>query len=234
MSIVCFRKTDQNLKVQPKANNLVSMAERTPEEAILDRLLLLYVVARNRERGHNILGQIKLQKLLYKTQERMYLSGCKGLNYNFIRWKFGPFSQEIYSDVRDLKVTGFLNPQDAASASMKGQHLLKKLGVIFDRETVQLIDGVINEFGAYSGRQIKSVTYSFPKVGEKKTIEEAELGDLLLTKLNEKKAKKCIRLDERVFDTLRFLFDPSAHKAIQEGLEALKTEKCRPFTPVDQ
>jgi uncharacterized phage-associated protein len=210
------------------------MEERSLEEAILDRVLLLYLVSRTRERGYNILGQIKLQKLLYKTQERMYLSKCKGLNYNFVRWKFGPFSQEIYSDVRDLKETGFLIPQDPASISEKGRNLLKMLDLVFDKETVELIDKVINEFGPYTGRQIKTIMYSFPKVGEMKTIKEAKIGEVLLTKLHEENAKKRIQLDEQAIDTLCFLFDPSTNKTIKAGLKALKTEKCRPFIPVGQ
>jgi len=214
--------------------NMVNMEERNVHEAILDRLLLLYLVARTREKGYNILGQIKLQKLLYKAQERMYLSKCKGLNYNFVRWKFGPFSQEIYSDVEDLKETGFLDRRVAVNASAKGLRLLKTLGLVFDEETTELIDKVINEFGPYTGRQIKAVMYSFPKVGEKKTIKEAKMGEVLLTKLNEKNAKKRLLLKEQTLDTLRFLFDPLTHKAIEEGLKALKTEKCRPFIPVDQ
>ena len=72
-------------------------------------LLLLYLAAKTGDKGRNILGHIKLQKLLYKTEERMIQVKCKGLNYNFIRWKFGPFSQENFnSDVSDLKESGFL------------------------------------------------------------------------------------------------------------------------------
>jgi uncharacterized phage-associated protein len=214
--------------------DLVVMEERSPYEAIIDRLLLLYVASRTREKGHNILGQIKLQKMLYKTQERMYLAKFKGLNYNFIRWQFGPFSQEIYSDVRDLKATGFLISQDTASVSEKGHKLLTALAPVFDDEMKDLIDRVINEFGPYTGRQIRKVMYSYPKVGEKKTIEEAEMGELLLSKLHQVDAKRHVHMDEQTFETLRFLFDPTSSKELKKSLDALKTEKCKVFTPVRQ
>jgi uncharacterized phage-associated protein len=208
------------------------MEERSLEEALIDRLLLLYVVARTRQKGYNIVGNIKLQKMLYKTQERMYLAKCKGLNFNFVRWRFGPFSQEIYSDIKDLKATGYLIPEDVASASEKGIKLLRNFDSIFDDETKDIIERVINEFGPYSGRQIREVMYSYPKVGEKKTIEEAELGEVLLTRLKPENARKCVRIDEEKLETLRFLFDPKSNAAIQDGIRSLKTEECKPFIPV--
>jgi uncharacterized protein YwgA len=210
----------------------MSMEERSLEEALIDRLLLLYLVTRTRQKGYNILGQIKLQKMVYKTQEKMYLSKCKALNYNFVRWRSGPFSQEIYSDVRDLKTTGYLNPLDAASATEKGSKLLETFGSILDEETRNIIDKVINEFGPYTGRQIKQVMYFYPKVGERKTIGEAKMGEVLLTRLSSQEARKCISMSEEKLETLRFLFDPKSKRAIQEGLRALKTEECRPFIPV--
>src|SRR3989337_740435 len=104
---------------------MVSMEQRSLNEALVDRFILLYLVTRNRQKGYNILGPIQLQTLLYKIEEQMWLKNCKGLSYTFIRWKHGPFSQEVYSDVRDLKDTGFLNAEDVASTSRKGQEMAK-------------------------------------------------------------------------------------------------------------
>lgn len=164
----------------------------------------------------------------------MYKAQCKGLNYNFKRWKFGPFSQEIYSDVKDLKATGFLIREDVASVSGKGRRLLKALDSIFDAQTKELIDKVLNEFGPYTSRQIKTIMYASPIVGKMKTIKEAEMGETLLTRLNQSDAIQCIHINERTMDTLRFLFDPTSSKALEVGMHALKTEKCRPFIPVGQ
>ena len=96
---------------------MVNMEQRSLDEALIDRLLLLYLVVRTYKKGYNILGPIKLQKLIYKVEERMWQKNYKGFNFTFIRWKHGPFSQEVYSDVRDLKSTGFLNTQAEASVS---------------------------------------------------------------------------------------------------------------------
>lgn len=208
------------------------MEQRSLNEALIDRLLLLYLVTRTRQKGYNILGPIKLQKLLYKIEERMWRKNYKGLSYTFIRWKHGPFSQEIYSDVRDLKDTGLLNKVDAVSSSSKGQHLIEKLEPLFDYEAKDIIEKVINEFGSLKSKQIKAIMYSYPKVGERRTIGEIKDGDLLLTKMKASDARKSFWLDERLMETLCVLFSPSATKAIQDGLDAIKKEEGRPFIPV--
>jgi uncharacterized phage-associated protein len=209
-----------------------SMEQRSLNEALIDRLLLLYVVTRTRQKGYNILGQIKLQKMLYKVQEQMFLRRYKGLNHTYIRWKSGPFSQEIYSDVRDLKATGLLNRQDAASSSHEGQRLIEHLKAVFDPESKEIIEKVVNEFGRLSGRQIKAVTYSYPVVGKKRTIKEVKEGELILTKLNIADARNCFRLSDNLLETLSVLFNPDANNAIQNGLNALKKEEGKPFIPV--
>ena len=53
--------------------------------------------------------------------------------------------------------------------------MLKALDTVFDDETKEIVDRVINEFGEYTGRQIKTVMYSSPVLGKKKTIKEAKM-----------------------------------------------------------
>jgi uncharacterized phage-associated protein len=210
------------------------MKERNIEEAIVDRILLLYLIARTRQKGYNISGQIKLQKMLFKTEERMFLSRYKGLNYNFIRWDYGPFSPEIYFDVRDLKETGLLRDKDTVDISEIGLQLLNALTGLLDknRKFKEIIDRVINEFGPLKGRQIKDVMYSYPKIGEKKLIAETKKGEIILPKLEATEAEDRFWIDERLFETFRILLDPSSNKSTKEGLEALKKEEGKPFIPV--
>ena len=210
--------------------------ERTVKESIIDRLLLLYVIARTRQKGYNITGDVKLQKLLYKAEESMYLEGYKGLNYNFVRWEHGPFSQEVYVDTRDLIETGFLRSSQgkAIDVSDQGVQLIEALQEILsrNRKFEQIIDRVINEFGPYKGQKCKAVVYSYPKVGEKKPIKKVRKGEFILQKLENSEAKDRFWIDEKWFETLEVLFDPASYKSIKEGLKALKEEEGRPFVPV--
>jgi len=211
------------------------MIERTVKEAILDRLLLLFLIVRTRQKGYNITGDVKLQKLLYKAEERMYLSGYKGLNYNFVRWEHGPFSQEVYVDTEDLTETGFLRRyENAIDVSNKGVQLVEALRETLDknRKIEQIIDKVINEFGPLKGQRIRAVMYSYPKVGERKTIKKTKKGEFILRKLEDSEAKERFWVDEKWFETLEVLFDPTSYKSIKEGLKALKEEEGRPFVPI--
>lgn len=213
-----------------------NMIERDIQEAIMDRVLLLYLVAKSRKKGYNVSGHIKLQKLLYKTEERMYVSKYKGLNYSFIRWNFGPFSQEIYSDVKDLGENGFLKvrPGEVIDISDDGVQLINALGEVLEknRKFKEIIDRVINEFGPLKGDQIKDAMYSYPKIGERKLIAEIKKGELILPRLVDSEAVDRFWIDEKWFETLRILFDPALYKSMKEGLKALKTEEGKPFIPV--
>lgn len=208
------------------------MEQRSLNEALADRLLLLYLVNRVRQKGYNILGPIKLQKLIYKTEETLCKKKIKGLTYTFIRWKHGPFSQEIYSDVDDLKECGFLITEDEASTSEKGRRMASIAEKLLDPETKDTIDRVINEFGPLNGKQLKAVMYSYPVFGEMRTIREAKEGELLLSKLNEVNGKDSLKLDEDFLETLSVLFNPSACNSIKKSLAAMKTEEAKPFIPV--
>jgi len=213
------------------------MIERTVKEAIIDRVLLLYLLARTKQKGYNISGDVKLQKLLYKAEERMYLDRYKGLNYNFVRWDYGPFSQEIYVDTRDLIETGLLRKTgQAIDVSEHGVRLIEALREVLDRNRKfeQIIDRVINEFGPLKGRDIKAMIYSYPKIGERKPIRQAKKGESILQKLQDLEAKDRFWIDEKWFETLEVLFDPATYRSIKEGLKALKEEEGRPFVPVSE
>lgn len=210
------------------------MKERNIEEILVDRILLLYLIARTRRKGYGISGKTKLQKILFKAEEQMFLSKYKGLNYNFIRWDYGPFSPEILFDIKDLKETGLVKVTDTIDVSETGLELLNALTDVLNknRKFKEIIDKVINEFGPLKGHQIKGVMYSYPKIGERKIIAETKKGEVILPKLEKTEAEDQFWMDEKWFETLRILLDPRLHKSIREGLEALKQEEGKSFIPV--
>ena len=78
----------------------------------------------------------------------MWKKKHKGLNYTFIRWKHGPFSQEVYSDVEDLKNTGFLCSSLASIPSEEGEQLARIAEHYLDGETREIFERVINKINA--------------------------------------------------------------------------------------
>jgi uncharacterized phage-associated protein len=210
--------------------------ERTPREVLIDRLLLLFLLVRMRQKGYRVSGDVKLHKLLYKVQERMFLDRYKGLNHTFIFWKHGPFSQEIYSDTADLRETHLLRKTHdrTIDVSEDGAKLVSAIHEAFRRNSkVQdYVERVVNEFGPYSGKEIKAVMYSYPKVGERKPIGSAKPGEFILGKLDDSEARDSFWLDDEWLETLEVLFDPSSYKSMTQGLKALREEKGKPFVPI--
>src|SRR3972149_2547917 len=80
---------------------------RTPREALIDRILLLYAIERVNEYGL-MEGPFKLMKVPFLSQRAMNNDGEKGFNYTFFRWDYGPLSTEIYDDRDTLLRAGYI------------------------------------------------------------------------------------------------------------------------------
>jgi uncharacterized phage-associated protein len=211
------------------------MKLRTPNEAIVDRFLLLYLLFTIRKKGYNITGYTKLQKLLYKIEETFYRERYKGLNYNFVFWKHGPFDPQIKWDVEDLQQTNLIKPTDKViEYTDSGKKLIETLQHVFERNSkvVEVVNKVVNELGPLNSREIKAAMYAYPKVGEKKPIRQSRKGEFILNRLEDSEASDRFYIDDSTLETLEVLFDPKAYKAIHEGLKAIKEEEGKPFTPV--
>ncbi|MDH5414835.1 MAG: Panacea domain-containing protein [Flavobacteriaceae bacterium] len=210
-------------------------AERSYDEVIVDRLLLLYLSTTMRSSGRLLSGDLKLQKLVYKSEENMLLGQDKGFNYFFIRYKMGPWSRELQEDAKELTKMGFLNKEQYAyMPADRTYKLIEDADEIFkkNRFAVQIIDQVIREFGEYKGKELKVLMYAYPKPDTKIPIQHIKLGDPILQKLSIHEAKNRFILDEDWLDTLGILFNPYMYSAINKGINNLKKEFGRPFRPV--
>ena len=147
---------------------------RTKEEVIIDRLLLLYLINHVRSKGYGIQGttfqkQVKINKLLYFVESRLFERKEKALNYFFIMWDWGPFSQETYPDVNHLTINHLLGGDYAIEMTDNSKTLIHNIEDILWNSTsvFKEIDRVVNEFGAYNWDEIKGVAYAYPKTGTK-------------------------------------------------------------------
>ena len=87
------------------------------------RYVLLYLLKRfNEVWGDKLYGRKKLQKLLFLIEHldvsSEKLSTSTGLTgYKFIIWLYGPFSPDIYKDVEDLVLEGYIKEEVIGSDS---------------------------------------------------------------------------------------------------------------------
>ena len=213
---------------------------RSINEVIVDRLLLLYLLIRNRRKGFSVSGnsfgrQLKLQKLLYWVEFEMNSTGYKGLNYNFFKWKYGPFAKEIYDDTAHLLRNRLITEDKwELSVSEKGNDLLETCGEVFEFNTgiSAFFDRIIERFGGYDAEDLKNATYDFPILGKKIPIERVKKGELILPKLKYEDAERVFFIDEKWMPTFQIMFDPGFYSAINTSLDQMRKERGIPFKPV--
>lgn len=82
-------------------------------------LLLLYSPGKTDSVNEPIIGRTRLVKMLYLFKKEALPQFKKGTEihddnfYNFFAWNFGPFSDEVYSDITFFTLRGFIKAEVA-------------------------------------------------------------------------------------------------------------------------
>jgi uncharacterized protein YwgA len=205
-------------------------------DSIVNRLLLLYMIAQTIKQGY-IKGKVKLMKMVYLSQEKMVKNRLRGFNYTFYKWKYGPMSDRVLEDFESLVAAGLITPPPgSAGLTNEAREILKTCRELFDRnrEILATIDKTVNEYAPYNGRQIKLVVYGRPILGEKKGVELGEVGEVLLTGISEKEAVCNFLIDEEWLETLDILLDKEARESLQRGIEDARQGRVSKYIPMNQ
>ena len=107
------------------------------------------------EKQENIpaLTPMKLQKLLFFAQSwylRMY--GCRLINDEFIRWKYGPVIQSVYYE--------FANNGGGIIKNRAKDSNGDNVSSILSTQDDNFLNRVIATYGAYSGWQLSEMTHN--------------------------------------------------------------------------
>lgn len=108
-------------------------------------------------------GNFKIQKLGFLAELRGQVEcGLRAAHYKFFRYQFGPYSKDLANDVGFLKERGFLDGLNRLTD--RGHYLVDYLKPeIEDNEmsilSLNVIGHVCNEYGRYSGPQLKRQVY---------------------------------------------------------------------------
>jgi len=188
---------------------------RSEEEKVADLLLLLYLIWDSQKRGYAILGETKLQKLVFLAERRMLGKKYKGFNYNFIRLDFGPYSWELKRDLNLLLESGIVidDPSEGLIVSRKGEKILKEILSILERnrEFINIIEEVNKECAKLDLKELLERVYSMkrPLKGPKITIREVKHRSPLLRRIRKEHATKTFLLTEEEQLITKILFDTS-------------------------
>jgi len=186
---------------------------------------MLFLISESEKQGWRVSGKVKLLKLLYLSESRMFANKKKGFNYSFYRWDYGPMSNEALQDLDWLSENGLLKKSRyAVNTTSRGRQLLKNSSALLDRneEFLDYVQKVVREFGPYTGKKIKTVVYGIPKTGERKLIRKTEHGEELLRKLLVEEAKKRFVIDDEWVETLSILLDEEAYNSLERGIKDAK------------
>ena len=166
---------------------------------------------------------LKLQKMTFLSELKFVKKRWKALNYNFLRWRKGPFSKELAKDLTRLRGVGLVDQGVPIDLTDSGEEFLESLSEVFstNKRFMKLIDNTIKKWSKEDSESMMKWVYRkqvvVPKVGRPMYIKDINEGKLLLFKVSEKNAVDTFDLDKSWFATLEVMFDRSVVKALDDA-----------------
>jgi uncharacterized phage-associated protein len=205
---------------------------RNPEEAIVDKVLLLYLIKKAEEKGR-IWGITKLMKLAFFAEREMVKDKVKGFNYNFYRWHLGPFTPEVYEDLEYMIENELVAEQEGIGVTNQGAEILMEVEGLL-KENKGVLEYIENLMGKYAsegtGELMKSAYETEVEIMPfkiKAKVRDVPIGYDLVTKLGETEARDVFEINDAWLETLDILLDKQAYESLKDGMESAKTRASK-------
>lgn len=211
---------------------------RTEEEHLTDNAVLLALWAMSQERSpkHAVGDPFKLQKLTFLTTYDLYHEQFKALNLEFYRWKNGPYSQYVLSNVADLQAAGLLfQDEEETFIPDEGLDLARSftdevLRLPENKPVIAAIEARSYEVAPLETRDLLERVYDMriPTVDhphDKQTIRTMPLRTTLTLPLEPEEAKAQLVLPSGWLTTLELSFHPQAFTNLQRGIQDFRHGK---------
>lgn len=213
------------------------IVKRTPKEILSDRLLILWSL--NQAIGIKWLGDTKAQKLAYLSELSMIRNRIKGFNYEFIKLQFGPYSEELQRDILWLeqqKLIDSIPIKDGKTfqQSRFGRKLLEDFHDMFIRNRVVLekICQVNSKYGSLNTKElVDAVHHSSPPYNDECTIDDLEIGEIILFRLESDQADVEFNISPEELATLEVYLDDESYKS---AIDASESAKAKPLLSLDK
>ncbi|KHE69668.1 hypothetical protein [Halobacillus sp. BBL2006] len=120
---------------------------------VLNKILLLHIMETSSKK--NIKGSTRLQKMVFASESQARKKGTNAFNYDFIRWYYGPYSEELSSDIEVLISKGLIkrDNQNNYTLTPSGKGTLEKAKKILPK--VADLDVLQNIVDDYSEKKLK-------------------------------------------------------------------------------
>jgi len=177
--------------------------DRSQRESISDKLLLLYTLDKFR-----FTGKTKLHKAVFFAEKSTNEKKLKIFNFDFVRYDFGEYSNELQCDYRELVNSGLVFDTKPIEVSQEGKELLKRFNNIFNRNKLLInqIEPIIEHIVSLPLDRVKEIAYTKViingiAVGKMKSMEP------VLNKLNEDVAEIKFDIENKYIENLAFIFN---------------------------
>jgi uncharacterized protein YwgA len=204
--------------------------ERTTEERITDRMLLLFLI----QDAGVFLGKTKLQKLTYLSELDMNVQGFKGLNFNFIKMPYGPYSSNLQKDLDNLKEinvlsgSGHMLTRFGKNILNNFKHLIKNNPVLIEK-----IQKINQEYAHIPRDELVEIVHKMRNPTRPwLTIEESRHGSYLLKRMKIWHKDRVFKLSESDIASLEIYFDPVAFDSLHSSLQEAKTKPAVLYSDV--
>lgn len=140
---------------------------------VLNRLLLMRLIYLSK----GVKGRTRLQKLVFETETKIRsLGSTDTFNYKFIRWHYGPYSNEIMEDIEFLLKKELIKQTDNIyKISPKGKEYLEKTWKIVRQFTYdeKIMVGII------TSRNTEKLEKLLEEVYDKYNIRNYKMGEVI-------------------------------------------------------
>lgn len=193
---------------------------------------MLHLIQKVRKRGD--LGITKLEKLAFLSQMRMKKNGLDGFDYEFIKWDYGPFTQDLYVDKEFLYRAGLTEHLDVLNLTPKAEELLKSAKELFEANEpiVESIDRVTSKYGRKSAGWLERMLYErkfLSPDGHRVKLKDIPKGTCLLTPLSGDEMKVKREFPESWAETLEILCDKNRMETLEAAVQSARTRGSQPY-----
>ena len=140
------------------------MERRSTETRAVDLLLELEALARLAQEGPVRIGDTIFQKIFFWAEMRLRQMLVAAPDLRFVRYHWGPFSEELKEDVALLRQYGHMEPWNyrptARGIEIAGHW--RRLLEPKNQEAFSTIDKTAQELGRLTAAEVKALTYALP------------------------------------------------------------------------
>ena len=197
------------------------VTERTEEEQLTDQFLLLFLIY-DAEIG---IGDTKLQKLTYLSEVEMCKQGEKGLNFNFIKMPFGPFSSELKQDVKQLVKSNIITDYSHKSTDF-GKTILKNFSQLVknNSEILGKISRINSTHKNLERDELVDIVHQMHNpLRPWQTIDDTKHGNYILKRMKTWQKDKAFKLTKSEIASLEIYFNFKTFNSLRLSLYNART-----------